>query len=124
MNKPMLNLSIRQLQRNFPHLSRLIQRFPVQNISRSLGAFTTESDPSLAPRIRWQMIPSGPQGTRETLKVMAALAHEAASNPAFVHTVIDVAEVPGSLDLIDQWIRQRFRRRDESEEVVREPAAM
>src|SRR5262245_37999805 len=101
----MLNLSIRQLQRNFPHLSRLIQRFPVPNINRSLGAFTTESDPSLAPRIRWQMIPSGPQGTRETLKVMAALAREAAHDEKFV------AQFTGgrpTLDYIDSWIRQRF----------------
>src|SRR5262245_48738843 len=103
----MLNLSIRQLQRNFPHLSRLIQRFPVPNINSSLGAFTTESDPSLAPRIRWQMIPSGPQGTRETLKVMAALAREAASDENFIERVMYwFGGVGAPISLIDSGIRQ------------------
>src|SRR5262245_52967656 len=123
MRRPLQDSYIKQLARNFPHLSRLIRRFPVPNINRSLNPFMTDSDPSLAGRIMWRTIPSGPAGTEATLRAMGELAHKAASDPAFVRVVQENAIGP-SIDYIDLWIRQRFKYRNEREEVVRTPQAM
>jgi len=58
---------------------------------------------------------------------MAALAREAANDPAFVFIIEENAIGPSSpadLRYIDLWIRQRFKYRNEREEVVRTPQAM
>ena len=55
---------------------------------------------------------------------MAALAREASRNEYFRQHV-GAAIVPNtSIGVLDSWIRQHFRYRDEIEEIVREPAAM
>src|SRR5262245_10509847 len=115
----------KQLANNFPHLSRWMRRLGAMNTAHSSNPSTTDSDPSLAPRIQWSHIPSGPEGTRQTLAVMARLAKAAASDQNFVDRILYwFGGVGAGIDSIDSGIRSIFRYRSENEEVVRTPQAM
>ena len=114
----------KQLAKNFPHLSRWTRRLGGLNTVPSSSQSTTDSDPSLANRIQWSHIPSGPEGTRQTLALMSRLAKTAVSDNDFVLWISQHLGSNPAIDVIDHFIRRNFRYRRENEEIVRTPQMM
>lgn len=81
---------------------------------------------SLNPLTKWTTVTTGPQGTRETLRIMRTLALHGSKFPAMRDFVSQLERRTDSETLIafDNTVRRIFRYRGEINELIRTPEHM